>query len=306
MHRVAGAVFFAALAACSPPDSRTTARTEPTTDTAPTVTFTDPGGRDVVLPALPVRRIVSTMQSATEWLVALDAESLLVARTDYDRQPQLAHLPSIGGGLQPSPEAIAALRPDVIIGWRIQSSENLRKALEPFHIPVISLETTDTADVFLNLARIGKLTGLESRAESLATSLRHQIEAARATCDAALPVETAFLVISSDPPQTAGGGTWMNQLLPYACLRNAFAELSAPWPTISMEAITARQPRWIITSRGEPGERLREFRQRAGWRDLDAVRAGRIIEIPADLFARPGPTLPSTVRALVAGRRGRP
>ena len=301
-HRAAGVAIVAALAACTGPADRPAARSD-TLPAQPAIAFTDPGGRAVVLRTLPVRRIVSTMQSATEWVVALGAESLLVARTDFDRQPQLAHLPSIGGGLQPSPEAIAALHPDVIIGWRNASSENLRTALAPLDIPVISLETTDTTDVFHNLARVGKLVGREARADSLAASLRAGIAAAAAQCDAALPVESAFIVLWSDPPQTAGSGTWMHQLLPYACLRNAFADVTAPWPTISMEAITARQPRWIITSSGiERGQRIREFRSRAGWRDLDAVQAGRVIEVPGDLFARPGPTLPQTVRALVAGR----
>lgn len=244
------------------------------------------------------------MQSATEWLVLLGAADRLIARTDFDRQLELASLPSIGGGLDPSPEAIAALKPDVIIGWSNSGSAKLQRALAPFDVPVISFETTDTADVFRNLAALGTLVGRPQQADSLARVLRAELAASRASCASDGPSASAMLVLWADPPMTAGSGTWMHELLGLACLRNAFGDLAAPWPTISMEAISVRQPEWIITSAGErPGQRLAEFRGRAGWRDLQAVRSGRIIEVPGDLFARAGPTLGQTVRSIVDGRR---
>ena len=245
------------------------------------------------------------MQSATEWLVLMGEQSRLVARTDFDHQIEIASLPSIGGGLDPSAEAVAALKPDIVIGWRNRASSDLQQALKPFHVPVLSFETTDTADVFLNLARLGALVGRKSVADSLATALRANL--ARIKRDAcprgAVNAPTVLLVLWTDPPMTAGGGTWMTTLLETACLRNLFDDLTAAWPTVSLEAITARQPDWILTSRGQPGQRLAELRTKVGWRDLAAVKAGRIIEIPGDLFARAGPTIADAAAAIVAARR---
>ena len=45
------------------------------------IAFLDPEGRTVTLDTLPAKRIVSTNQAATEWLVALGAASQIVART---------------------------------------------------------------------------------------------------------------------------------------------------------------------------------------------------------------------------------
>ncbi|HRP09169.1 MAG TPA: hypothetical protein PLL69_11855, partial [Gemmatimonadales bacterium] len=74
-------------------------------EAAPAVAvFEDPEGNPVMIDSLPTGRIVSTLQSATEWIVALGAADKLVARTDYDQQPELVHLPSLGGGLEISPE----------------------------------------------------------------------------------------------------------------------------------------------------------------------------------------------------------
>lgn len=268
------------------------------------ITFEDPEGRSVMVDSLPVERIVSTNQAATEWLVALGADSLLVARTDYDRQPQLAHLPSIGGGLETSAEVVASLDPDVLLGWRIRASVDLARALAPFGIPVIAVEATDTAQAFRQLQVLARLVSREARADSLATVLRRELAALRhLQCPEGATGETVMLVLSTDPPQTAGAGTWMSELLGVACLRNAFGDLSAPWPTVSLEAITARQPHWILTSLGDqPGQRLAEFQAKPIWRDLEAVRAGRILELDDDLFARVGPGMVDWVRAVVAAR----
>lgn len=245
------------------------------------------------------------MQSATEWLVLLGESHRLVARTDFDHQPEIAALPSIGGGLDPSAEAVAALKPDVVLGWRNRSSTDLQHALEPFHIPVLSFETTDTADVFRNLARLGVLVDQRRRADSLASSLRSRLARVRSeACPAgAAPPQSVLLVLWTDPPMTSGGGTWMTTLLETACLRNAFGDLGAAWPTVSLEAIMARQPDWILTSRGQPGQRLAELAAKPGWRDLAAVKAGRVLEIPGDLFARAGPTIADAAEAIVAARR---
>lgn len=266
--------------------------------------FEGPDGRSVHVTHLPAERIVSIMQSATEWVVLLGEEHRLVARTDYDRQPQLAALPSIGGGLDPSAEAVAALKPDVILGWRNRASSDLERALHPFHIPVLSFETTDTADVFRNLERLGSLVGRRERAESLAAGLRADLRAVRREACGATngSMPSVLLVVWTDPPQTAGGGTWMSTLLETACLRNVFADVKQAWPTVSLEAIAARNPDWILTSQGSPGQRLAELRSKAGWRDLDAVRAGRVLEIPGDLLARAGPTIATAARAIVAAR----
>lgn len=264
--------------------------------------FDGPSGKPVVVSPLPVTRIVSTMQSATEWLVRLGAESLLVARTDYDHEPALAHLPSIGGGLDASAEAIAKLKPDVVLGWRIGASAALERALRPLGIPVVAVEAGDTAEVFKQLLTLGRLTGRTTRAESLATALRGQLDSlTRSSCQAGTDPESALIVLGTEPPTVAGGGSWMSQLLGAACLRNVFNDVKRPWPIVSLEAIVQRQPHWLIGSRLR-GRRssLSQFRKLAGWQDLAAVRAGRVIEIDADIFSRAGPGLAEWVRALQA------
>ena len=62
----------------------------------------------------PAQRIVSLV---TEVLLELGAAERLVARTDYDESPALAHLPSVGDVLTPNLEAIVASEQDLVVAW---------------------------------------------------------------------------------------------------------------------------------------------------------------------------------------------
>ncbi|MEI8256238.1 MAG: ABC transporter substrate-binding protein, partial [Deltaproteobacteria bacterium] len=65
----------------------------------------------------PARRIVSLGPNATEILFALGAGDRVVGVSRYDDYPpEVTRLPHVGGMLDPSFEAIVALRPDALVG----------------------------------------------------------------------------------------------------------------------------------------------------------------------------------------------
>ncbi|HRP08625.1 MAG TPA: ABC transporter substrate-binding protein, partial [Gemmatimonadales bacterium] len=152
------------------------------------------------------------------------------------------------------------------------------------------------------LEALGLLVGRQQEAEALATRVRTDLASLAAGC-ADSSRESVMVVLWDDPPMTAGGSTWMSQLLEAACLANVFADVDTPWPTVSMEAVVARQPHWLLTSRGDSaGTRLAQLRADQGWARLEAVRQGRIIELDPDLLSRSGPAMAEWVRAVKGGR----
>ena len=79
------------------------------------VQLTDDRGRSIAL-AQPPRRIVSLLPSLTESVCALGQCARLVGVDRYSNWPDsIASLPRVGGGLDPSIEAVVALRPDVVL-----------------------------------------------------------------------------------------------------------------------------------------------------------------------------------------------
>jgi iron complex transport system substrate-binding protein len=260
------------------------------------VELTDDAGRPVRLDA-PARRIVSLVPSVTETVVALGEANRLIARTDYDHGPAVEHLPSLGGGLDPSPEALVALDPDLVVGWSSARDGRLRGLLATAGIPFYAAAIEDTGDVFRTFDQVGRLLGTRSAAERLAGAVRDSLAAVAAERPLG-PRPTVFFAILGSPPRTAGPDTFIAQLVAIAGGRTAFPELDERWPEVSLEAVVARQPDVLVIP-VEPGRRpLAMLTHRTGWRDLEAVRTGRVVGVDADLFTRPGPRLPEAARAL--------
>src|SRR5215467_11364507 len=78
-------------------------------------TINDDTGRNIRV-AMPVRRVVSLSPSMTEIVYALGLQDQLVGDTDYcDYPPDARKKHKVGGVTNPSLEAIAALKPDLVL-----------------------------------------------------------------------------------------------------------------------------------------------------------------------------------------------
>ena len=273
----------------------------PETGAGQAVVVVDDGGPEVRLPA-PARRVVSLVPSATDILLALDAQERLVGRTRYDTDAAVADVPSVGGGLDPSVEAILALRPDVVLSWETDRSARIRGALEAAGVPVVGMWASDTGSVFASIERIGRLTGRDSAAAALVAGTRAELDAVRREAAADTLAPDVLYVIATTPPMVAGAGLFAGQLVQVAGGRLLFTELAEPSPSVSIEEIVRRDPDVIVLPVGEASVRsLENLRSLPGWRELRAVREGRVVTIPAAQANRPGPGMGETARRLRAG-----
>jgi iron complex transport system substrate-binding protein len=257
----------------------------------------DDAGRTVVR-AAPPRRIVSLIPAVTEVVIALGAGDRLIARTDYDTNPLLDTLPSVGGGLTPDIEWLVRRQPDLVVGWTDGTARTVLGRLRELGIGVYSADVQSLADADETVRRLGVLLGLDAAAEELVARTRAGLDEVRASVDG-LPKPRVLYVLSVDPPMTAGPGTFLHEVMEIAGGVNVFADAGSPWPTVSLEAVVARDPDLLLVPVGEEGfapiDRLADL---PGWADLSAVRAGRVYAVDADRFHRPGPHLVDVAREL--------
>ncbi|MFN2383930.1 MAG: ABC transporter substrate-binding protein [Gemmatimonadota bacterium] len=258
------------------------------------VTVVDDAGQTVRLGA-PAERMISLVPSVTESVIALGAAGRLVARTRYDTAPEVAGLPSVGGGLDPSLEALVALDPDLVIAWDGAPAATLGARLAASGIPLYRAAIEDTAAVFRTLDRLGELLGLPGPAADATRGLRDSLTAIAAE-SVGMPRPSVFYLLAGRPPRTAGTRTFIGELIEVAGGRPAFPELEQLWPAVALEAVVARNPDVILVPGG--GEEAARLARARGWRDMPAVREGRVIEVPGDLFSRPGPGIADAARTL--------
>ncbi|MBW3570043.1 MAG: helical backbone metal receptor [Gemmatimonadetes bacterium] len=293
IHLVRSAALAAllALGACAEaaPDASASS------SASPPIAVVDDAG-DTLRLASPAERIVSLAPNATETLVAIGALPQLVGRSDYDTGLGVDAVASVGGGLDPSLERLVALRPDLVIGWHSAGANPVRDRLREMGIPYLAVRTTDTADVFRTIGVLGRVTGRDSSADSVAAAVRAQLQAVRASVAGRAP-RTAFYVVGDEPLMTAGPRTFTVQLMEVAGGRTAFPDVTGQPQYVSMEELVRRQPEVILLPVGEGGAaRVAELAKRPGWRELNAFRAGRVHALPADRVNRMGPGIGETAR----------
>lgn len=288
------------LASCS--DVRSGARqtnSPGTTQSAQSreIQLTDDAGFVVRLPA-PAQRVIPLVPSATETLISIGATKHIVARTRYDVAPEVASLPSVGGGVDASAETIINLHPDLVVSWESDGRQALREQLLAVGIPVFVLRTQDTTDIFRGIANLGRLVGRDSAARAVSTSVRATLDSVHRAATGK-PQPTVMYVVFPEPPMTAGPQTFIGQLISLAGGRSVFNDIPQLWPNVAMEEVIRRDPDLLIVPVGEfKTNTLERFRKLAGWRDLRAVREGHVISVDADLMSRPSPSIAEAARVL--------
>jgi iron complex transport system substrate-binding protein len=254
------------------------------------ISLTDDGGHAITL-AAPAHRVISLIPSATETLIAIGAADRIVGRTRYDVATQVASVPSVGGGVDPSVEAIVALHPDLVVSWENDKRQLVRQRLIALGVPVFIMRTEDTSDVFRNIENLGRLTGRDSAAHAVSASLRARLDEIHRSV-AGKPAPSVLYVVYDDPPMTTGPSTFIGQLISLAGGRSVFADATTLWPTVAMEEIVRRDPDVLIVPVGEfKSNSVERFRKMAGWKTLRAVREGHVVSVPADLLSRPSPSI---------------
>jgi iron complex transport system substrate-binding protein len=239
-------------------------------------------------------RVVSLLPSFTEILFAIGAGDRIVGRTTWcDYPPAALNIPSVGDGLPPNVEAVAARKPDLVVLYNSGPNVTAAQQLERLGIKTVLLDLNRLEDLGPATRRLGELTGLQPRADSLAAAMD-------SFTYRPLPPPTASLalVVWDNPPIIIGRGSYLDQLAALAGARNVFDDVTAPSAQVSLETIAARNPQWIavLSDSGTPPA----FARRREWRAVPAVRDGRFLLLQGSLFGRPGPRSAEAVRQLQA------
>jgi ABC-type Fe3+-hydroxamate transport system substrate-binding protein len=237
-------------------------------------------------------RIISLAPSLTEDLYAVGAGPQIVAVDSYSNRPAAARrLPRVGSMGNANGEAILALRPDLVVGIDFQARLLSDISRAGVRVEVVPLD--DLAQDLAAIDRLGILSGHAAAARALHARIAGDL-ATVARRAARRPVRSAFVAIGTAPIYTAGPGSYIDDVLRLANLRNIVAKSATPWPLYSEESLVVAQPDVVVV----PGP----ARPLTGmpWDRLGAVRAGHVVTIPEDDLLRPGPHVAEVLRTLVS------
>lgn len=243
------------------------------------------------------RRIVSLLPSFTEILFDIGAGDRVVGRTAWcDYPPAALAVPSVGDGMPPNIEAVAARKPDLVVLYNSGPNVTAAQQFERIGIRTVLLDMNRLEDLGPAARTLGRMTGLAQPADSLARAMDSLLVRPRPPSTASL----AF-VVWDNPPIIIGRGSYLDELATLAGARNVFHDVAAPSSQVSLETITARDPQWIAVLTDSAV--VPAFARRREWRAVRAVREGHFLLLRGSLFGRPGPRSGQAVqelRALIA------
>ncbi len=236
------------------------------------------------------RRVASLSPNLTEIVFCLGRGERLVGRSSAcDYPPEAARVPVVGDFAKPFLEPLLLARPDLVVTTR-PADPAIPGALARHGIRCLVLPDDCLADYPAALRALGRELDCAAAAEREAARLA----AALAPAGGALPPAPrprVLMLFSLRPYVTVGRRGFVNELLAAAGAENLAGGEAQGYFTCSLEWVLSARPDVIVIPK-MGGMDVAGLLAAPGWRDLPAVRQGRVYaDCDPDWLCRLGPRL---------------
>lgn len=260
-------------------------------------------------------RVVSTAPGFTETVHAMGAGDRLIAVSEYCHYPPVVDkLPRVGNYLKPNVEAIARLKPDLVL---VHSEQRQTIAqLASLGIRALGLRNTNLEETLGSIRQIGAAMGMESAGVQLEKSIRARLAALEKRA-AGKPLRTLLFIVGRTPGRldgmiAVGRGSFLNELIRVAGGRNVLFDSPVTYPQISIETVIRLDPD-VIVDMGDMSVTINVTPQHKAavermWKAQQGVRAaaqGKVFAVAADIFVVPGPRVVDAAEAFARMMEGK-
>jgi len=251
--------------------------------------FKDDTGQEVRLKA-PAKRIITLAPHAAESLYAAGAGDKLVGTVDYsDYPPEAKKVLRVGGYSRIDLEAVAALKPDLVLAW--ESGNNMTQVgkLKALGLTVYVSQPNTIDNIANQLERLGQLAGTEAVANAAAERFRQRLDAIR-KANAGKHKVRVFYQIWKTPLMTVGGPQIITDAIKLCGGENVFGHLKPMAPNVTVEAVLEADPEAIVaTGMGDAKpEWLNDWDK---WTRMTAVKRNNLFHINPDIMQRHTPRI---------------
>ncbi len=237
--------------------------------------------------AAPPARIVSLLPSLTEAVFALGGGHRVVGVDRFSNWPaEVNRLPRLGGLDDALVEAIAQLRPDVVLA---STAARALDRLDALGFTVLRLKSDSHADVQRTLGLLAQLLGTPQAGPRAWADIERSLAAAAARVPPDLRGQRVYFEIGGGP-YAAGQGSFIGQTLTALGLGNIVPAEQGPFPKLNPEFVLRAQPDIVMALQRD----VAAMPSRPGWSALRALQARRQCAFDADTYemlVRPGPRL---------------
>ncbi len=250
------------------------------------IRVTDDLGRQVRLTE-PAQRIISLAPHNTENLFTAGAGEQIVATVDHSDYPEQAmDIQRIGNYKQFNIEAILGLKPDLIVAWSSGNTDESVQRLIDLGIPVFYSEPATFEQIISNVERLARLSGRLQRATPRLAEMQQTYQAIRAEY-ADKQMLRVFYQVWDQPLITLNGEHSVSHAFELCGGINVFADEPTIAPRINVEGVIAKNPQLILLAGHSATQSAGWIDTWSRWPSIDAVSAGQVKHIDANVINRP-------------------
>ena len=237
----------------------------------------------------------------TEIVFALGAGDRLVGVSEYSDFPEAARKIPRVGGLEVDAEKVAALKPDLVLAVSEGNAQNAVRALEAAGLPVAIVPSGSLDAVLEEIRMVGDRLGLRAEADALVARLSRKRDAVRSRA-AAGERPRALLLVWPDPPQAAGHGTFLDDVLTEAGARNLVGDRGG-WPVLSAEYLATAPVDVLIVPESEQTKEAYARAFASGALSRGPIAKAKVVRLDESALTRPGPRVFDMLERLSAAIR---
>jgi iron complex transport system substrate-binding protein len=243
------------------------------------------------------RRVISLAPATTEALFAIGAGARVVGRSRFcDWPPSVLALPAVGGFVDADMEAILGLAPDLVVGTASPNAQRVTDALSPRGIATWFPEVDSVIAIERMLVGLGERTGMAGDSRRAADDVaRRTLAVARSVRDE--PSPRVLTIVGAAPVVGAGPNSFLDELLRMAGAINVL-RAGPPWQTLDAEQMIELDPDVIVDGSNQDAAASAANERAPGWREVRAVKIGRVLALNDPRLLRPGPRVPEGLALL--------
>ena len=237
----------------------------------------------------PPQRIVSLLPSLTETVCALGQCQKLVGVDRYSNWPErIAHLPRMGGGLDPNIESVVLMA----------TSARGAARFEALGLKVLALEPNTYNDVRRVMQIVAKALAVpEVESERAWRSIDEAVNTAVQSIPTQAKGQLVYFEVGP-APYGASESSFIGETLQRLGARNILPASLGAFPKINPEFVVRAQPDLIMVGDSS----FAEMATRPGWQNMRAIRSQRVCHFKAeesDVLMRAGPRMDEAARLMV-------
>ncbi len=243
------------------------------------------------------RYIITSPEIAEIVCFLQGSENIVGVTIECDYPAELQEIEKVGNFGKVDFEKIISLQPTIVFTSGLEQ-ELLTSELGKLQIPTAQFYPKSISDMISSIREIGKLIGVEERANFVADSL--QIEIAKIEANVGDKKPKVYVEIYNNPIMSVSDRSFVGEVVQKAGGDNIFAELPRDYSRVNAEEVIKADPEIILLT-CPPEITANHIKIRKGWEVISAIKNDRIytaLDVNPDLIIRATPRVVEGLKLL--------